>query len=471
MDEVRLYGPTSNLGYGISKSDVGQALKWDPDVIFQQGTSTDPGPGYLGSSLGYSDLNAVKRDLELLIPTAVQNKIPLILSAGGSGSNSSLKKVLKLIDQISSEKSIRFRAAVIKSEIPREFIKRKIIAGERVGRLVEHPALRKFLSVGDVDAASRVVGQMSYEPVIHALDYDVDMVVTGRACDIALPMAVPLKKGFDKGLTAQVGKIVECGGAACERESAPAGLSTGVFAILRGNYGLIKSLNHRMKCSIESVISRGVFYERRSATIPEEMPDGHLDVSQAVYSQIDENTVRVGGGRFVQREGYLLKIEGVRKIGFRTMCVGGVLDPFLIRKVVDGSFLRQVSRRAGERLRGVPKELYMFHFRVYGLGRGMGNPKPRENYMPRELCIVIDVVASTPELSRFLCMICRQQLLHHPYPGRKTTAGNIAFPFSPSDIPVGEAYEFGIWHLLPLKSNEVNTLFRPQVVSFPGGKT
>ena len=37
------------------------------------------------------------------------------------------------------------------------------------------------------------------------------------------------------------------------------------------------------------------------------------------------------------------------------------------------------------------------------------------------------------------------------WPGRKTTAGNLAFPFSPSDIYAGEAYEWSLWHLVELR--------------------
>jgi len=39
-------------------------------------------------------------------------------------------------------------------------------------------------------------------------------------------------------------------------------------------------------------------------------------------------------------------------------------------------------------------------------------------------------------------------LLHYGYPGRISTAGNLAFPFSPSDFKVGEVYEFSIYHLM-----------------------
>ena len=229
---AKLYGPTSNLGYGVSDSDVKQALKWDPDVIFQQGTSTDPGPGYLGSNDAYSDRAAIKRDLEAILPVAIDNGIPFIFSAGGAGSNKQLVEVLRVVNEIALEQRLHFRAAVIKSEIDPDFVRQKIAGGEKIMRLVEHPALEKQLSRRETDKTIRLVGQMSYEPIIRALEHDIQVVITGRACDIALPMALPLKLGFDKGLTAQVGKIVECGGAACERERMPAGASTGIFAII-----------------------------------------------------------------------------------------------------------------------------------------------------------------------------------------------------------------------------------------------
>ena len=38
-------------------------------------------------------------------------------------------------------------------------------------------------------------------------------------------------------------------------------------------------------------------------------------------------------------------------------------------------------------------------------------------------------------------------MLHCDYDGRKSTAGNLALPFSPSDIHVGEVYEFSVFHL------------------------
>ncbi|MDH4041136.1 MAG: 3-methylaspartate ammonia-lyase, partial [Gammaproteobacteria bacterium] len=47
------------------------------------------------------------------------------------------------------------------------------------------------------------------------------------------------------------------------------------------------------------------------------------------------------------------------------------------------------------------------------------------------------------------CSLTRSTLLHFGYRGRMATAGNLAFPFSPSDLRAGEVYEFSVYHLLP----------------------
>lgn len=42
----------------------------------------------------------------------------------------------------------------------------------------------------------------------------------------------------------------------------------------------------------------------------------------------------------------------------------------------------------------------------------------------------------------------KQYLLHHGYAGRLSTAGNLAFPFTPPELMIGEAYRFNVFHLM-----------------------
>ena len=46
------------------------------------------------------------------------------------------------------------------------------------------------------------------------------------------------------------------------------------------------------------------------------------------------------------------------------------------------------------------------------------------------------------------CGRCKQYLLHHGYAGRLSTAGNLAFPFTPPEVSLGPAYRFNVYHLL-----------------------
>lgn len=65
--------------------------------------------------------------------------------------------------------------------------------------------------------------------------------------------------------------------------------------------------------------------------------------------------------------------------------------------------------------------------------------------------VILEAVAHTQETANMICALARSRTLHTDYPGRKTTAGNLAFPYSPSDIPCGPVYTFGVYHLVKTK--------------------
>ena len=69
---------------------------------------------------------------------------------------------------------------------------------------------------------------------------------------------------------------------------------------------------------------------------------------------------------------------------------------------------------------------------------------------PIELCVIGEVIATDEDTSRAVLAKARYALLHTDFPGRLCISGNLAFPFSPSDISVGEVYDFSIWHTLRL---------------------
>jgi hypothetical protein len=56
---------------------------------------------------------------------------------------------------------------------------------------------------------------------------------------------------------------------------------------------------------------------------------------------------------------------------------------------------------------------------------------------------------------------CKQFLLHYGYPGRLSTAGNVAFPFTPPEVSLGPAYRFSVYHLL--RVDDADALFPVEV--------
>jgi hypothetical protein len=455
MKEIKLFGPFGNLGYGGVTEEVWEkTMAWKPDLIFQQGTSSDPGPGYLGTGSSYADRAGIKHDLKRMICSAQKLGVPFIGSLGGGGSNEALEWNLGIIDEIARENHLRFKAAVINSEVDKEFVKEKLRRGAKARAVDPHFKLPEFLTPEMVDESKVIVSQMGPEPIMKALDLDVQMVLTGRANDTSLPLAFALKKGFPRGLSLQMAKVMECSG----------------WAVLRDDHILFPSLDpqkERFK-SVLGIISHGVFYERRDPTRPEYMPGGHLDITNARWEQLEGLTTKAYGGVWVD-DPYRVKLEGVKKIGYRSVCIAGMRDPWLISKVEDGSYLKMAQETAGKKIAdaGISPKDYQIHYKVYGRDGVMGDLEPQKKITAHELGFIIDVIGRTPEISKAVCMFARLQMLHLPYPGRLTTAGNVAIAFSPSDIYVGETYVFNIWHLLPLEGEEISKIFKTRIVEFP----
>ena len=78
----------------------------------------------------------------------------------------------------------------------------------------------------------------------------------------------------------------------------------------------------------------------------------------------------------------------------------------------------------------------------------MASREPYRGASSHEIAVLIEALAPTQTEADTLCSLTRSTLLHYGYPGRISTAGNLALPFSPSDIRMGPAFEFGIYHLM-----------------------
>ncbi len=448
MDEIKIFALNGQLGYGFPADSYKNGIAKNPDVIGVDAGSSDGGPAFLGSGTSLTDEKAVKRDLEFVLADAVNRKIPFIIgSAGTSGGEPHIAREVRLIKELAKEHDLHFKMAIIHSEVPKEYIKKKLKEGK------VHP-LGDFvpeLTEETIDNAVRIVGQMGVTPFIKALDAGADVIVGGRSCDTAIYACLPIKLGFSPALSFHAAKVIECGAYCCT----PGEGADGMFATIRNNDFILESVNKDRNVSPVSVAAHTLYEQGHPSVFYE--PDGAVICTDCEFEQYenDPKKVRVEGTKFDPAKGkWTIKLEGAVLEGYRTISIAGIRDPYMIKHIDE--VIAGVTKNT-ETTMGSGKDVgYTLNFRVYGKNAVMGDLE----YVPctsSELGVIIDVVAKDQKTANAICAITRSFLLHYPYPERRTTGGNIAIPFSPSDIPMGPVYKFGIYHLIDV--DDPNELF------------
>ena len=136
--------------------------------------------------------------------------------------------------------------------------------------------------------------------------------------------------------------------------------------------------------------------------------------------------------------------------GFRAITIAGLRDKAAIAHLAD--IEAGVRRSVAESANFVKEGEYALRFLRYGVDAVTGQNEIN-TVPPCEVGLVIEAVAPTQEQADALIGLARSKALHQSFPERKATAGNLAFPFSPSDFSGGAVYEFALYHLtdLPLK--------------------
>ena len=323
MEELRILSPTAILGYGFPMESFEEGMKRKPHVIAVDAGSTDPGPYYLGAGKSFTDRNSVKRDLEIMIPAALEANIPVIIgTAGGSGGRPHVEFNLDIIKEIAKEKNLTFKLAIIQSEFDKDFVKQKLRNGD-----IEplHPA--KQITEEEIDDTVRIVAQMGEEPFIKALEEGADVILAGRSYDPSVFASLPIKEGFNKGLAIHMGKILECAAIA----ALPGSGSDSMFGYLRKDSFVLEPLSPLRKCTTLSIAAHTLYEKSNPYILPG--PGGAINLHECEFKQLDDNKVQVSGSKFVPTEDYFVKLEGVKKVGYRTISCAGVKDPIMISKI------------------------------------------------------------------------------------------------------------------------------------------
>jgi len=437
MESIGMLAPTGCLGYGFPKSSLDAALEnLKISAMAMDAGSMDPGPYYLGAGVSFTKRLMNKRDLSLVLPAARKLNVPLIIgSCGGAGGNVHLEWTAGILKEVAAEKKLSFKLALISGEIDKEFVRQKL----REGRIHTYES-GKPLTEKDIDRSVRLVAQMGVEPIIKALEANADVILCGRALDAAVFAAVPMRGGVDPGIAHHVGEVISCGA----KVATPVGTDS-IYAMV-DREGFTLDAPNPIKCCSDRLTAAHTFWEKTDPRVLS-IPGGDLDFSATKVTQLDKRRVRVIGSRFVKKSPYTVKVEGAALSGHRAICIGGVRDPVMIQEM-DG-VIRGVLEKVRADLEGIVlSDDYKIRILQYGRNAVMGNWEPEPDDLPHEIGLLIDCIAREPEIALDVCALVRSAMLHFNYPGRVATAGNLAFPLSPSDFNVGEAYEFSVYHLM-----------------------
>jgi hypothetical protein len=438
--EVRVLSATGVCGSGFKENSIMAGMARRPHFIGCDAGSTDPGPAPLGSGKPAFPRRAVKRDLRLMLKATRQGGVPLLVgSAGTAGGEPHLALVRDIVLEIAREEGLRFRLALIHAEQDKAYLKNRLSQG-RIRPLNPAP---KF-DAGVIDKAERIVGMMGEEPFLRGLDQGADVVIAGRASDCAIFAGVPIRMGVPPGLAWHAAKLLECGSAIAVSRPSP----DSILVTFGDGYFDVEALDPEVRCTPQSVAAHALYENADPFRLVES--SGTLDLSQARYEALDERRVRVRGSRFEPAATYTVKLEGAERVGYQSIVIGSVRDPFIIRQIDDW------SERLKEKLKGRVADVfdadtaanYIFNLRVYGKDGTMGPLEPVQTVTSHELCLVLEVTAPTQEIATTIVSMARHRALHLPIPEWSGLITGVACLYSPAYLERGAVYRFCVNHVV-----------------------
>lgn len=431
---LKALSASGQLGYGVLEPAFRAGLERRPDFVGADMGSVDPGPNYLGSGQMATAEATTVRDLTLLLRGARESDVPLVIgSAGTAGARPHLEATLDLVRRIAAKEGLRFRLASVAADLDKAEVRSALTEGRLTPLGTNLPATTE-----DVDASSHIVGQMGTEAFCRALETGADVIVAGRACDTAIYAAIPRLLGFPEAPAMHMAKIIECASLCCT----PGGRDS-MLAELDDDGFVLESMNPERRATPMSVAAHSL-YEQSSPYIVHE-PEGTLHLEEATYTAVDERRTRVAGAVWRPAQGWTVKVEAAAPAGERVILLAGSADPRFIAGLDE--ILPAVKAVVAEIAPPRPEAPYDLRFRVYGID-GVGHWPSAPATPPREVFILGECLAPSLAEAETVAKVAKQYLLHHGFPGRLSTAGNVAFPFTPPEVAFGTAYRFSLFHVM-----------------------
>jgi hypothetical protein len=440
-DAIRALAPTGVLGSGFLESSFKEGLRRKPHFIGSDAGSTDPGPSPLGAGTTSIPPRAMKRDLRLMLLGAREAEVPLLIgTCGTAGGDPHLQIVFELLQEIAREEGLRFRTALIHAEQDKEVLKDKLRAG-RIKPLNPAPEFDE----DTIERATRIVGMMGAEPYVAALEGGADVVLAGRSSDTAIFASIPTHVGFPEGLAWHAAKILECGAAAATHRKHP----DCIMATIGRDDFVIEPLDMESRCTPQSIASH-TLYENADPFLLVE-PGGTLDTTGSRYEALDDRRVRVSGSEFLPSDRVTYKLEGAELLGYQTLVIAGVREPYILRQLDD--WLANMQERFKPRVQelfggAVGEDDYTITVRVYGRDAVMGKLEPRKHGIGHEVGLLFSVTVGDQETSHAIAKTFSHFGLHYPIPEWRGLITGFAFPITPAEVEQGPVYRFSLNHLL-----------------------
>lgn len=454
IKKVKILSPCGILGYGFPQESFMRGIEQKPDAIVVDAGSTDAGPHKLGAGVAIVSRMAMYQDLKMFVDYGVKAGIPIVIgSAGGAGAAVHVKWTLDILNDVLKDAGVTAKVAVVHADIPHE----AVVDAIETGHILPMGNNIAALDRETVDATGDIVAQMGHEPIIQALDTGAEIIVAGRAYDPSSFAAVCIRAGFDPGLAYHMGKVLECGALCAE----PGTTKDCIMGTIYEDHFEVEALNPIRRCTVTSVAAH-TFYEKENPCVLHG-PGFTLDLTGCRFERVSDHAVGVYGSRYEKAQTYNIKLEGARKVAYRTFVVAGIRDPLLISQIEEVEELVKQSVRT--QLNRIDPDSYQMNYYNYGIDGVMGAAEP-DRTPGHEICVMFEALAQTQEIADTICASMRSTLLHYGYEGRMSTAGNLALPFAPSDISFGPVYQFSVYHLMqipdPLKFFPVECVQMPR---------
>ena len=447
-NDIKILAPCGMLGYGFPEESFLRGMEEEPHGIVVDAGSTDAGPHKLGAGVSIVSRRATKKDLTIILGNGIPKKIPIIIgSAGGAGAKVHVDWTMDIIEEILRELNLQVKIAIVWADIPNDLV----IEANNHGRIKPLSPNIPSLNEEIILETNGIVAQMGHEPILEALQHGVDIIVCGRAYDPSPFAAIGIFHGKDPGLSYHLGKILECGALCAE----PGTTKDSILGIIGDTSFKVKSLNPIRTCTSTSVAAH-TFYEKEHPYILHG-PGFTLNLEQCEFKELADGVVEVSNSKYIPANQYFIKLEGARKVAYRTFVLAGIRDPILLENVED--IEQRVKQQVSDYYYEIPSDDYKVNFYNYGMNAVLGN-KEKEIFSGHEIGVVIEVIAKDQELANSICATARSTFLHFAHEKRKSTAGNLAFPFAPSDIEFGAVYEFSVYHLMEIKDNPFRIEYR-----------